>query len=329
MTALRHLVALALCCAALGPLAAAARESDTIGIELRASARLDAGAPALGDVASIDGDGVAQRNLRALRLPAKGKVGDTVVYSRAEIAALIDAMHGARFGRLHWSGPERVLVERHGVRVQPEEYIGWAEEQLRRHWAAHGGRLELKAVNEYRPLTLPAGRRSIEARFASDEVLRTARVWLDIAVDGQHYTTALVTFDVGWWQPALVLKQRGSAQQRLRPEMIEEAVVDTSLRRGALVLDAQRLLGKRLRRDTEAGTALAAGDVEDIPAVELGATVRVFAGVGRIAVQTQAVALRDGAIGQRIAVRNPRTNEQLMVEVIGENSAMVSDKQTR
>jgi flagella basal body P-ring formation protein FlgA len=309
--------------------AAATPDAESIAIGLTARVQQDDATLALGDIAAIDTAGATHQSLRKLALPAKGKVGDTVVYARAEIAALVDKAFPGLAQRLRWSGPERVLVERRGVVVAPDEYIEWAARELRAHWATLDGRIELQAVNDYRPLTLPRGVRSVEARFTGDEVRRTSKVWLDIAIDGKPYTTATVVFDVRWWRPALVLKQRGNARQRMQPELTTVAEVDISLANGVALQDAQQLQGKRLRRDTEAGRPLSADDLEDIPAVELGATVRVETQVGRVAIQTLAVAERDGAIGQRIAVRHPKNNEQLMVEVIGENRAIVSDRQAR
>jgi flagella basal body P-ring formation protein FlgA len=316
-------------CALLAGLALAlpALAAD-IAIELVTRTEQRGAALLLKDVASIDGDDSSRGALCALALPAKGKVGDTVVYAREEIAALVARTQPDLAQRLRWSGPARVLVKRQGVLIEPREYIGWATERLQARWAPLPGRIELKPVNDYRPLVVPAGSRTVEARFAGDEVRRTSKVWLDVAIDGQPYTTATVVFDVRWWRPALVLKQRGDARQRLRPEMATQADVDVSLANGELVTDAAQLHGKRLRHDTDAGQPLTADDVEEIPPIELGSTVRVFTQVGRVAIQTLAVAQRDGQIGQRIAVKSAGNEEQLMVEVIGENRAIVSEKQT-
>jgi flagella basal body P-ring formation protein FlgA len=316
--------ALLLACGLLAGIGVTAATPLEIGLAARI--QQDSAALTLGDIATIDGSGPVPQSLRKLALPGKGRIGDTVVYTRAEIAALIDRSFPGSAQNLRWSGPERVLVERRGTIVAQEEYIGWAAERLRAHWATVEGRIELQAINDYRPLALPAGARSIEARFAGSEIRRTTKVWLDIAVDGKPYTTATVVFDVRWWRPALVLKQRGIARQRLQPELAALTEVDISLANGATLQDPRQLQGTRLCRDTEAGRPLTAADIEDIPAVELGATVRVHTQVGRVAIQTLAVAQRDGAIGQRIAVKHPKNNEQMMVEVIGENRAIVSDR---
>jgi flagella basal body P-ring formation protein FlgA len=281
----------------------------------------------LGEVVAVSGDVALQKVLRSVALPAKGRVGDTVIYTRDEITRFIVGMHLDWAEQLRWSGAERVLVQRQGVAIAPQEYIGWAREHLQAQWANKSGRFELKPIDDYRPVTIPEGERSINARFGSDEVRRTTKVWLDISVDKQYYSSVAVVFDVRWLHPALVLKQRGSAHQKLNTAMVSDAEVDISLTNGRLIGDAQHLVGKRLRHDVDAGLPLADGDVEDKPAIELGDAVQVYAKVGRVIVQTQAVAQRDGNIGQRIDVKSKQTNEQLTVEVMGEDRAVVSDKQ--
>lgn len=283
----------------------------------------------LGEVATISGAAALQKGLRDIVLPGKGKVGDTVTYTRDEITQQIGRQHPDWAPLLRWSGAQRVLVQRRGVMVAAQEYIGWAREYLLAHWATKSGHFLLQPINEYRPLIIPDGTRSISARFTDDTVRRTSKVWLDIAVDGRPYSSAAVIFDVRWLDSAWVLKQRGSARQNLGEAMLSNTEVDVSLTNGALLKDVRQLIGKRLRHDVEAGVALGAGDLEDKPAIEQGAVVQVFTKVGRVLVRTQAVAQRDGYIGQRIAVKNAQTNEQLTVEVIGENRAVVSDSQQR
>lgn len=281
----------------------------------------------LGDVAGVDGKEAPKEELREIVLPSKGKVGDTVTYTRDELTQYIGGTHPEWSSLLHWSGADRVLVQRQGVTVDPAEYVGWAREYLLAHWQAKGGSFAVRPINEYRALTIPEGRRSVSARLDADEVRRTSKVWLDIAVDNRYYTSAAVIFDVRWLHSAWVLKARGSARQSLSEAMLSNADVDISLTNGTLQNDVKQIIGKRLRHDMEAGLPLGAGDIEDKPAVELGSLVEIYTRVGRVLIRTQAVAQHDGQVGQRIGVKNPQTNEQLTVDVIGENRAVVSNNQ--
>ena len=143
------------------------------------------------------------------------------------------------------------------------------------------------------------------------------------------YTSIAVLFDVRWLHSGLVLNEHGSARQHLMPTMVSNAEIDISLLKSPALTDMEQLAGKRLRHDVAPGVPLSISDIEVKPAVELGDTVSVVTKVGRIAVQTQAIAERDGCIGQRIGVKNSHSNAQLTVDVIGEHLAAVSENQGR
>jgi flagella basal body P-ring formation protein FlgA len=121
------------------------------------------------------------------------------------------------------------------------------------------------------------------------------------------------------------LKQAQSARVPLTAEMVTLGEVDAALIGGEILQDTQQLSDQRLRRDMAAGAALRRSDIEIKPPVTAGTNVDVFAQVGRIVVQTRAVAERDGFVGQSISARLPNTQEQLMIEVIGEDRAIVSN----
>lgn len=301
--------------------------SAAILVELRDKAEQNTIALPLAAVINVSGAKESEGALFRVALPAKGRVGDTVTYTRSEITQFIGATHPEWSKLLRWSGADRVLVQRRGITLPADEYIGWARERLQERWSTKNGRFELKPISEYRPIMIPVGACSVVARFDGDAVRRTTKVWLDIAVDSQHYTTVVVAFDVRWLHPALVLKQRGSARQKLSAAMVTSTEANISLTNGAVVEDMQQLIGKRLRHDVEAGVPLAAGDVEVKPTIESGDAVQVYAKVGRVMVQSRAIAQRDGNTGQKIDVKNTKTNEQLTVEVIGENRAIVSENQ--
>jgi flagella basal body P-ring formation protein FlgA len=277
----------------------------------------------LAQVADVEG----ATGLRELALPARGKVGDSIVFTRTELARYIGAAHPGLANALRWSGATRVTVRRTGIAVQPQEYLGWAREQLLAHFAGSGGRFEVQPKGNYRPLRVPEGARAITARFDGGQPRRATRVWLDIAVDRQHYASIAVLFDVRWWRPALVLKQSGQARQHLRPAMVATAMADVSLARGHLVDTPEQLRGMRLRHAVAEGRALTDDDIEATPAVETGARVNAYTRVRRVLIQTLVIAQQDGNIGQRIEAAVAGSNEKLTVEVIGENRAMVSDNQ--
>lgn len=290
-------------------------------LELRAAVVQPGSVLALGDV--IDG-GQHRDVWAALALPPKGRVGDTVVYSRAEITEQLWRAF-PQLAPLHWSGAERVLVQRRGRSLAPQDYTEWARRYLAQQLARSAGRHELALAGDYRALRIPLGECAAQARLEREPRAGETRVWLDIAVDGHAYTSIPVSFNVRWWRPALVLKQAGAAHLTLDVQQVETREADVSRVNGEPLQDGAQLAGMRLRHALEAGAVLGSGDIETRPPVAQGQTIDVYASVGRVVVQTRAVAQRDGFLGQRIGALVAGNNESLMVEVTGENRAVVSN----
>jgi len=308
------------CAALIWALAAAPVSAQELALALKSNATQDGSTLPLQAVA-----GGATTAQATLELPLKGRVGDTVVYTRAELGALIERrLPGAR---LRWSGAERVLVYRRGQALAAGQYVAWAQERLQSQLAGSEGRFEIAPIGDYRDLNLPGGAVNAKAHFDAGVGRRETRVWLDLLVDGNFYTTVPVQFRVRHFLSALVLLQTGTAHLPLGAAQVEQREVDVSEVRGAALRAPQQLAGMRLRHDVAAGVALSEEDIELRPPVRSGSEIQVFATVGSIVVQTGAVAQRDGFIGQRIGAWLPKNNEQLMVEVIGEDRAIVSNTQ--
>ncbi len=87
--------------------------------------------------------------------------------------------------------------------------------------------------------------------------------------------------------------------------------------------DRDSAAGKRTRRVINAGSILASSDVEDLPIVERGADVMVSVIIGSVTVTAKARALEDGAIGDRIVVRDLTTGKRLTVTVVGKGLAVL------
>lgn len=276
------------------------------------------------EVAVVSGLQSERQALQSLELPSRGRVGDSVVYTRDELVRLIALERPDRVAQLRLTGADRVVVSRLGRELQVSEYLDYAQGRLLARLASDDGRLAVAPAGEYRSLQIPMGPTRLEARIESDRVRSRMRVWVDVVVDGRLYTAVPVSFDVHCWRRGLVLRNPMRARSALTPEAAEYAEVDVAAVGSNVLQDTRQLSGKRLKRDLERGAALRAADIEDRPPVEAGASIEVTTKVGSVVVQTRAVAERDGFPGQRIGVRTVRDKEYLIVEVIGEDRAMVS-----
>lgn len=87
--------------------------------------------------------------------------------------------------------------------------------------------------------------------------------------------------------------------------------------------DSKQLIGQRLRRTIRPGDVLSPAMVEPAPVIARGQTVWIAGEAGGISVRMKGEALTDGAVGERIRVRNLSSRRVLQVEVINANLVKV------
>ena len=81
----------------------------------------------------------------------------------------------------------------------------------------------------------------------------------------------------------------------------------------------------RARHSIEMGEAVCQRSVERRPAVARGETVTVHYMSGRVSVTTKGVALQDGAIGQKLRVKNPESHESFSAIVSSPREVVIRD----
>lgn len=79
----------------------------------------------------------------------------------------------------------------------------------------------------------------------------------------------------------------------------------------------EEVSGQRTRRSIPAGRILLASDFEPIPVIERGSSVMISVVIGAVTVTSKAVALEDGAIGEKIWVQDVTTRRRLIATVVG------------
>jgi len=113
-----------------------------------------------------------------------------------------------------------------------------------------------------------------------------------------------------------------AARRLRRHEVVDREDIRVETRDITFMSDAyfetrDAVVGKRTRRMINAGTILAASDVEAIPIIERGSDVMVSVVIGAVTVTSKARALEDGSLGDCIVVRDLTTGKRLKVMVVG------------
>ena len=85
------------------------------------------------------------------------------------------------------------------------------------------------------------------------------------------------------------------------------------------------LEGMRIRRSLREGDAICANMIEPRPAVGRGEEVLVRSVAGPVTVVARGIAEQDGAIGQKLRVRNPGSRQTFVAAVSGEREVVVNE----
>ena len=213
--------------------------------------------------------------------------------------------------------------------IAADSYVSLARGALAHTLSGQEGDVEIAPVGAYREMRVPAGGLEMVARPARNALRSRAIIWVDVFVDGHLRASRPVTFALHCWLPALVAKERLAAKTVPDVQRFEMRTADVAALSGTPVRDTNLLVGKRLRREVRADAVMSVEDLEDLPPVQRGGRIAIYARVGRIVVKSAAIAERDGFAGDVISARLPATGERVKVRVTGDNTAWISEHENR
>jgi flagella basal body P-ring formation protein FlgA len=321
MTA-RLLIALGLAALATAPVAAAAPDADCLRLELRDEVAVGGTTYRLDEVARLGAAGCAA--LGGLELGRTPRPGYWAQITRQQIAARIAREWPAARRQIRFTGAERVRVSLAGESVAGARVERVAEEALRGELAARYAQVELSPLRAPADLLLPAGRVVLQAGdLAGILPAKRMAVWIDVAVDGEHFSSVPVWFAVSATDRVVSVTRDLEPRHLLEAGDLGEVSVDVAELGAAPVTKPALAVGQRLVRPLEAGAVLLAKHIEPAPAVQRGAVVDVFAQSGRVVLRAKGVALSDGELEQRILISNPKSGEHYAAVVIGEGHVAV------
>jgi flagella basal body P-ring formation protein FlgA len=149
----------------------------------------------------------------------------------------------------------------------------------------------------------------------ADRVSR--RMAVDIAVDepGHAIWRLSIWFSVSAMKEALRVPSDISIHQDVGAVPMQTTMIDWAEIDGLALPAAFDLKGYWAIHAMAAGTVLKKGDVARRPDIVVGDSIAVRFSAGAIVVETSAVALQSGFVGDRILVRNERSQSDIMGEI--------------
>lgn len=294
-------------------------------VELRASAALDGAVFRLADIARVREAGEpARQGLEAMEIGVVPRPGHTYRLSQPQVERLIEAHAPAWRGRFRMAGSPAVSVRGVGTALDRAQAVRLAAAALHAALDTRHARVAITPVGQLRELTLPSAAR-LRARPVEAPLARRMAVWIDIDVDGRAAGALPVWFAVSAWDRVPVAKSdlpQGSTLRAadLAMEMREVAA-------GAPVVDQLPPDGAvRLRHPLARGMPLTAAALETPGAVSRDQPVSVRVAAGSIEIETAAVALDDGRVGDAVRVRNPGSKEPFVATVVAPGVVSVNSR---
>ena len=126
---------------------------------------------------------------------------------------------------------------------------------------------------------------------------------------------------VHWWTTTIVMHKDIPARTLLTQDMLKRTRTDIAGHSGYLVRQKSDAVGMRLTRRMHKGDLLLSNHMKRPPLIQRGDLVTMIINVGGLHVRTQGKAMRSASQGQRLMVKNLRS--QQVVQTIVESAGAV------
>ncbi len=194
--------------------------------------------------------------------------------------------------------PDDVVLERGGREVGRDEVVRAVEQAVTGRLGA-GEQVRITSVSL--PGPVPDGAVEFQALVSEGGLPSPSTVWVDVLVDGQRAARAWARVETFRSRPVLAL-----TRDVRRGDVLE--VLDVEVRPGeaggGALTEPEQAVGRRAVRSLAAGAHLIARDLESVPAVGRGDTVRLVARVGGVTASTLGKALESAGVGDSLRVEN-------------------------
>ncbi len=185
------------------------------------------------------------------------------------------------------------------------------------------GQIEVKIARLDPRLRLRRCERPLET-YDSPNGLRPGRNVVGVRCTGQHPWKLYVTVDIATLQPVVVAARPLARGQQVSAADLRIEQRDTARLHQAFYTQIHDLVGQRARRQIAAGRILHPGLLERRRLVRRGGTVQIVVQRGPLQVRMQGKALQNGALGDRIRVRNQASGREITGEVIAAGTVRVA-----
>jgi len=303
----------------------ASANEEVVVLKLRAQAGVSATNYTLGEVAAVMANSDLKSELEKMPLGIAPRLGYPEAVSRARILKFIESRHPELRGRIGWQGGKSVTVRSIGVQFDRQNIIAAARDFLYARLTPEFEPVEVTPVGKIDDLYHPAGAFAVVPRINDAERLNKRMcVWLDVAINGEHYRSIPVWFAVSAYKTVWVAKNDLPVRHVITADDFAAEQRDIAGISAAVFSDD--LNSVWLKKPMTAGAVFLTENVEQIPPVRRAQDVRVKVISGKVELETRGIALQDGKIGQRVQIARHDNAKIYFAQVQGEGMVLVDGR---
>lgn len=248
------------------------------------------------------------------------------VLSRQDILLRL-AREGFKSAGIQMAGASKVVLHPVAIRLMPQDVIDAAEPVLRAaiDLESHTD-IEFELMSKLRPTMVPPGRfgMDLSAKLKDGTIQHSsANIEIAVLVDEVEFSTIRVTYRLRRFHHVLVAGHAIRKGTPMNEINVTDRRIEAAQGMSPYLTDPIAVAGKVAARDIQAGTKLTLASIMDPAIIFKGDPVNLVSSTGRIRVSTRAVALSDGAIGGRIAVRNLTAGKVVQATVHGRGLVVI------
>jgi len=296
-------------------------------ITLKARAEVATSKFQLGDIAEVRSvDRRLAARLREVSIGQTPRIGYALSVRRDDVADLLARRDPAWTAALRWQGPTEVSVHARGSQVDTASLVDAAAQAL---YGAIVGRhaytaVRIAPVGNLDTLALPSGALQAVPQVVTVGVAKRMCVWMHVSVDGLPYRTIPLWFAVEADRPVATASIDMPTGETLLPEKFSTRVMDVTLFRSDPMPPESIGPTLRLKHPLASGTPLLAAHVDVRPPVVRNQQVEVRVMAGPIRIETTAIAMADGRLGEVVRVRSATSaKEPFNARVVAEGVVMI------
>ena len=290
--------------------------ASNVSIEAEANAFVNGRNVVLGDIAHMTGNESRIDQLAKAVIATAARPGASIVLTKEIISNRLIAS-GIGIGDIEWNLPETITVTTNSQLVPGETFSNLVIASIRKQLAARPD-VEYVIETQHVPekFVLPVGEIAYKVYFPHGIKMKMpTNANVAVTIDGNVYETEPVHAEIHRFEPVIVATSSIPQHTQITLEMLAIKKMETTNLQD-YYRDINQVAGLNAKQTIQPGTVLTGMSITKPIVIKRGSYVMITAQIGSIAVSSLGTAMQDGAVGQRIKVKNQATSRLLQAEVL-------------